>query len=143
MMQRSYIIIGAGIIGAATALALVTSGHRGKVIAVTGMQKPAATVGRNVPLASRLADIMRTTPQARGCVPFAKVSKRWSGRESPKPNAPLPVDDLPAVGAVYVAVLHPGITLGPLMGKTIGKDVTGRPDNADAVMVAPYRPDRF
>lgn len=60
---------------------------------------------------------------------------------------PVPVDGLPVVGpvaeGVYVAVLHSGITLGPIIAELIAKDISGRLDNADAALLAPYRPDRF
>jgi len=60
---------------------------------------------------------------------------------------PVPKDGLPIVGAIadgaYVAVLHSGITLGPIIAELIGKDITGRLDNIDASMLAPYRPGRF
>jgi glycine/D-amino acid oxidase-like deaminating enzyme len=59
----------------------------------------------------------------------------------------VPQDGLPVVGAVaegvYVAVLHSGITLGPIIAELIAKDIAGRLDNADAAMIAPYRPQRF
>lgn len=60
---------------------------------------------------------------------------------------PVPADGLPIVGAIadgaYVAVLHSGITLGPIIAELVAKDIAGRLDNTDAAMLAPYRPDRF
>ena len=60
---------------------------------------------------------------------------------------PVPADGLPVVGAIadgaYVAVLHSGITLGPIIAELVAKDIAGRLDNTDAAMLAPYRPDRF
>ena len=60
---------------------------------------------------------------------------------------PVPQDGLPIVGAIaegaYVAVLHSGVTLGPIIAELAVKDLAGRLDNADAALLAPYRPDRF
>jgi len=60
---------------------------------------------------------------------------------------PVPADDLPVAGALgaglYVAVMHSGITLGPVMAELIAKDIVGTLDNAGAAMLAPYRPHRF
>ncbi len=70
---------------------------------------------------------------------------QWS--EVIRAERPVPQDGLPVVGAVaegvYVAVLHSGITLGPIIAELIAKDIAGRLDNADAAMLAPYRPQRF
>ncbi|KQI71291.1 hypothetical protein AN191_13480 [Loktanella sp. 5RATIMAR09] len=70
---------------------------------------------------------------------------RWA--EVVRADRPVPQDGLPVVGAVaegvYVAVLHSGITLGPIIAELIAKDIAGRLDNADAAMIAPYRPQRF
>lgn len=69
----------------------------------------------------------------------------WS--EVIRAERPVPADNLPVVGAlaegVYAAVLHSGITLGPVIAELIVKDLTGKLANADAAMLAPYRPDRF
>ncbi len=69
----------------------------------------------------------------------------WS--EIIKAERPVPNDGLPIVGAItdgaYVAVLHSGITLGPIIAELVSKDISGRLDNTDAAMLAPYRPDRF
>ena len=69
----------------------------------------------------------------------------WS--EIIRAERPVPQDGLPVVGTIaegaYVAVLHSGITLGPIIAELVGKDIVGRLDNADAAMLAPYRLDRF
>ena len=69
----------------------------------------------------------------------------WS--EVIRAERPVPQDGLPIVGAIaegaYVAVLHSGITLGPIMAELVAKDITERMNNAEAAMLAPYRPDRF
>ncbi len=69
----------------------------------------------------------------------------WS--EVTRAERPMPRDGFPIVGPIadgaYVAVLHSGITLGPIIAELAAKDITGRLDNADAAMLAPYRPDRF
>ena len=60
---------------------------------------------------------------------------------------PVPQDGLPIIGSlgagVYAAVLHSGITLGPLVGELVAKDLMGAGDNETAAVLAPYRPDRF
>lgn len=60
---------------------------------------------------------------------------------------PVPQDGLPVVGpvaeGVYVAVMHSGITLGPVMAELIAAELSQRRDNAAAATLAAYRPDRF
>jgi len=58
----------------------------------------------------------------------------------------MPVDGLPCVVAVaefpgyYEAITHSGVTLGPLLGRLLAKEIlTGEAD----ALVAPFRPDRF
>jgi glycine/D-amino acid oxidase-like deaminating enzyme len=69
----------------------------------------------------------------------------WS--EVIRAERPMPEDGLPVVGAVadgaYVAVLHSGITLGPIIAEFVAKDIDGGLSNAEAAMLAPYRPGRF
>lgn len=58
----------------------------------------------------------------------------------------LPVDGLPIVGYVdpdrrcYVVATHSGITLGPLLGRLVTREVR---DDEAVEMLADYRPDRF
>ena len=58
---------------------------------------------------------------------------------------PVPADGLPAVGAagiagLYVATMHSGATLGPLIGELVASEIlTGR----DAPELARFRPGRF
>lgn len=59
---------------------------------------------------------------------------------------PLPADDMPVVGAVpgapdvYVAVTHSGVTLAPILGRYVTREIVDR-EQVDAL--APYRPQRF
>lgn len=70
---------------------------------------------------------------------------QWS--EVIRAERPVPADNQPVVGHIgdglYAAVLHSGITLGPLIAGLIAKEVTNGPDNATTAMLAPYRPQRF
>jgi glycine/D-amino acid oxidase-like deaminating enzyme len=59
---------------------------------------------------------------------------------------PMPQDRLPIVGVspgnpnVYIAVMHSGVTLAPIMGRYISHEIM----NDDLIdELAPYRPDRF
>jgi glycine/D-amino acid oxidase-like deaminating enzyme len=59
---------------------------------------------------------------------------------------PLPSDGLPIVGFapgnsdVYIAVMHSGVTLAPIMGRYVSHEIM----NDDLIdELAPYRPDRF
>ena len=59
---------------------------------------------------------------------------------------PMPEDDLPCVGAVpelpgyYEAVTHSGVTLGPLLGRLLAREIlAGEVDG----LISPFRPDRF
>ena len=57
---------------------------------------------------------------------------------------PVPADGLPAVGPVaqglWLAVLHSGVTLGPLVAETLAAEVLGAPAPPH---LAPFRPARF
>jgi glycine/D-amino acid oxidase-like deaminating enzyme len=59
---------------------------------------------------------------------------------------PMPPDGLPILGphpelpGFYVAVTHSGVTLGPVLGPLVAREVlTGQPE----AILAPYRPERF
>lgn len=55
---------------------------------------------------------------------------------------PVTTDGLPAIGwinGVYVAAMHSGITLAPMVGDLVAAELTGQEVSA----LAPYRPDRF
>jgi glycine/D-amino acid oxidase-like deaminating enzyme len=59
---------------------------------------------------------------------------------------PMPADGFPIVGpapgitGLYLAATHSGITLGPLLGESIAREIlTGNP----LALLAPYRPERF
>jgi glycine/D-amino acid oxidase-like deaminating enzyme len=59
---------------------------------------------------------------------------------------PMPEDGLPCVGAVpelpgyYEAVTHSGVTLGPLLGRLLAREILA--DEVDA-LISPFRPSRF
>lgn len=55
---------------------------------------------------------------------------------------PVPIDGLPMIGwrdGIYVAVMHSGITLAPLVGQLVAQEITGDV----ARDLGPYRPDRM
>ncbi len=59
---------------------------------------------------------------------------------------PIPADGLPCVGAVpgipgyFEAVTHSGVTLAPLIARSLADEMLGEPGNP---LLAPFRPDRF
>ena len=59
---------------------------------------------------------------------------------------PLPTDDMPVVGAVpgapdvYVTVTHSGVTLAPILGRYVTREIV---DGERVEALAPYRPERF
>ena len=59
---------------------------------------------------------------------------------------PLPEDDFPIVGFVpgsadvYIAVMHSGVTLAPIMGRLISREIF---DDVSLGLLDPYRPERF
>lgn len=59
---------------------------------------------------------------------------------------PMPADGYPSVGSVsaipgyYEAITHSGVTLAPLIGRSLAAEVLGQPPDP---LFAPYRPDRF
>ncbi len=59
-------------------------------------------------------------------------------------HRPVPRDGLPLIGpagpqGLYVAAMHSGITLAPLVGELVAAEITGGGEQA---ALAPYRPDR-
>ena len=69
-------------------------------------------------------------------------------RAIPKPVGyrPMPIDGLPVLGFceaapnLYVALMHSGVTLAPLVGELATVEIV---DGAHVEMLAPYRPERF
>ena len=61
-------------------------------------------------------------------------------------NRPMPQDGLPAVGVIgdvaglYVATMHSGITLAPIIGKLAAEEIL---QGTKSDLLAPYRPQRF
>ncbi len=59
---------------------------------------------------------------------------------------PMPTDDFPVIGPmpgasdVYVSVTHSGVTLAPILGRFVSREIIDG-DRVDAL--APYRPERF
>ena len=59
---------------------------------------------------------------------------------------PLPQDEFPVVGFggqrrdVYIAVMHSGVTLSPLVASLAAIEIL---DGVDAEPLSPYRPSRF
>jgi len=59
---------------------------------------------------------------------------------------PMPTDGFPIVGAVpgtadlYVTVSHSGVTLAPILGEHVTRELL---DGQHVEELAPYRPDRF
>ncbi|MBL8128556.1 MAG: FAD-binding oxidoreductase, partial [Chloroflexia bacterium] len=59
---------------------------------------------------------------------------------------PMPADGYPSVGSVsaipgyYEAITHSGVTLAPLIGRSLAATILGQPPDP---LFAPYRPDRF
>jgi glycine/D-amino acid oxidase-like deaminating enzyme len=70
-------------------------------------------------------------------VPLESVSLCWR---------PVPRDDLPIIGyaprsqQLYVAVMHSGVTLGPLVGELAAMELL---EGVEIDLLAPYRPARF
>lgn len=62
---------------------------------------------------------------------------------------PVPKDGLPVMGpcgpdGLYVATMHSGATLAPLAAELVSDEVLEKPlSNAQAALIAPYRPQRF
>ncbi|MGY3131153.1 glycine/D-amino acid oxidase-like deaminating enzyme [Bradyrhizobium sp. USDA 4501] len=71
---------------------------------------------------------------------FAEMGQRWTIAVRP-----MPADGRPMIGAldedrtIYVAVMHGGITLGPLVGRLVASEIM---DENEATELAAYRPRR-
>ncbi len=89
------------------------------------------------PIARRLLDRARDTLPALADAPMIRARIRVR---------PIPADERTCAGAVtsrpgyFEAVTHSGVTLGPLLGRLIAREVlTGEVDS----LLVPFRPDRF
>ena len=88
----------------------------------------------------RAEEILRSAkmliPEAEG-VGLARHTIGWR---------PLPEDGFPVLGSsdatpgVYVAVMHSGITLAPLVGRLVASELL---DDVQVELLEPYRPSRF
>ncbi len=64
----------------------------------------------------------------------------------PLGHRPMPIDGLPTLGFaaevpnMYIAVMHSGVTLAPLVSELAAMEIV---DRAGVEMLAPYRPERF
>lgn len=91
-------------------------------------------------------------PWAEGERLLAGLKDRLAGAESLKLESvstalrPTPRDGFPAVGfagapaGLYLAVMHSGITLAPIVGRLAAAEIL---DGLDAAPLAPFRPTRF
>jgi glycine/D-amino acid oxidase-like deaminating enzyme len=81
--------------------------------------------------------------RARRVVPTLEGAKAEPVRVSVRP---IPEDGLPCVGAVselpgyYEAVTHSGVTLGPLLGHLLAREIL---DGEVDSLISRFRPDRF
>jgi glycine/D-amino acid oxidase-like deaminating enzyme len=64
---------------------------------------------------------------------------RMAARPMPADGLPI-VGPLPGIGGVYVAVMHSGVTLAPVVARLVATEVV---DGARAAELAGVRPDRF
>ena len=61
---------------------------------------------------------------------------------------PYPADGHPILGwanecsNLYIAVMHSGATLGPLVGRLVAADISGDASPAELDLLSNYRPDR-
>jgi glycine/D-amino acid oxidase-like deaminating enzyme len=82
----------------------------------------------------RLADVLPGTADADVTVEDAYVGVR-----------PMPADGMsvlgwvPGVGSLYVVVTHSGLTLAPVLGEIVAREVLGEP----SALAAAFRPERF
>ncbi|MDA9405354.1 FAD-dependent oxidoreductase [Bradyrhizobium sp. CCBAU 45384] len=71
---------------------------------------------------------------------FAEMGKKWAVGVRP-----MPADGRPMIGAIdedrtiYVAVMHGGITLGPLAGRLVAYEIV---QENEAIELSAYRPMR-
>jgi glycine/D-amino acid oxidase-like deaminating enzyme len=81
--------------------------------------------------------------RARRVVPTLEGAKAEDVRVGVRP---MPRDGLPCIGAVwerpgyYEAVTHSGVTLGPLLGRLLAREIL---DGEVDSLISPFRPDRF
>lgn len=82
----------------------------------------------------RLADVLPGTADAGVAVEDAYVGVR-----------PMPADGMsvlgwvPGIGSLYVVVTHSGLTLAPVLGEIVAREVLGEP----SALAAAFRPERF
>lgn len=114
-------------------LLLIADGADATLIGETSDDIP-----KNAPLA-----LLERAARFLPALPVAALKEKLTARVGVRP---IPKDGLPIAGplsglpGVYVAVMHYGITLGPLIAQLLTEEiVTGQ----DSALLAPYRLDRF
>ncbi|MEM6619774.1 MAG: FAD-binding oxidoreductase, partial [Pseudomonadota bacterium] len=120
----------------------------GPVLASPGMDFWQGTDGR-ILVATGTADTLTTAPEVAAERALDRLRARLPGLDIRLEHLglwhrPIPEDGLPAVGevapGVHVAVMHSGMTLGPIVADCIAAEVLGHSAPYD---LAPYRPGRF
>ncbi|MEM7522488.1 MAG: FAD-binding oxidoreductase [Pseudomonadota bacterium] len=98
------------------------------------------------------ADGIDVNPRGLAALILDKLRRRLPGVEGISAGAvrlgrrPTPVDGMPIVGdargapGLYVAVMHSGVTLGPLIGTLAAAEIV---EGATTALLAPFRPGRF
>lgn len=101
------------------------------------------TVGPDTPLdppPAACAEALARTAVAFPAVTAAGiVSARIGVRPLPRDGVSI-VGQIPTYSNAYVAVTHSGVTLGPLLGRLLAKEIIG---GEQAAQLGPFRPDRF
>lgn len=92
-------------------------------------------------------DVLADAAAARLQDALQRVEVRW--QQVAIAARPVPQDGVPVVGAcgpngLHTAVMHSGVTLGPVVAEVLAAQVMDIPlSNAQTALIAPYAPDRF
>ena len=109
----------------------------GRIVAGGGFGAPQSSREQNLDAAQAF---LKTAAQALPELGTSQIDRVTIGYR------PLPTDDHPVIGCppgrpdLYVAVMHSGITMGPLVGHLAASELL---DGVRPVPLAAYRPDRF
>lgn len=95
-------------------------------------------------------DTLQDSAEALAEAALARLTAMLPGRHLDRSSLtlalrPVPQDGLPVVGpagpdGLYIATMHSGVTLAPLIGELVAQELT---NGGQADLLAPYRPQRF
>lgn len=124
----------------APGIAIRPDGAGRLLLASDGIDKAIEPAGGETSVPAAIEELCRRAVQAVPRLAGVGVEAHRIGLRALTRDGKPAVGPLPGIDGVYVAVMHSGVTLGPLIGRLAGAEIA---DGAADPLLADYRPDRF